>query len=348
MSRYATLVRAIAIVAFSLPTQVLACDVCALANVSAPYKPEAGSWNIAIGEQFTGFDTIRDGTKKIDNTEHQRVESSITQVAAGYDFTDYLSAQAVLPIINRRFSRVFDGQRERGTEAGVGDLTLLARYVPYQHRSEDFTLIPHLFVGVKLPTGNSDKLEEERGEHHHEGEHGGHHAEAKHAGEDHGDEHGGDGDMPMAQSFVHGHDLALGSGSTDVPFGAGLFARYGRAVFEGEFEYCIRTAGSYDYQYADHVLYSAAPGVYLVNDHSMNLALFAELSGENKAKDSGANGMLMTDTARAAVYLGPKLQAAFARGLDTELGVSWPVHYDTSSPQVAATYRIKASLGWRF
>jgi hypothetical protein len=58
--------------------------------------------------------------------------------------------------------------------------------------------------------------------------------------------------------------------------------------------------------------------------------------------------MLMTDTARAAVYLGPKLQAAFARGLDAELGVSWPVHYDTSSPQVAATYRIKASLGWRF
>jgi hypothetical protein len=302
----------------------LACDICSLSNVSTPYKPAAGSLHLGIAEQFTGFDTIRDGTKKVENAEHQRMESSVTQISAGYDLTDSMSAQAILPIINRRYSRSVDGKRERGTEAGVGDLTLLARFVPYQHDTKGLTVIPHLFMGVKLPTGNSDRLKEELSEdHHHEEE-------------------------LMVPSAVHGHDLALGSGSTDVPFGLGLFVRSGRAVFEADFEYCIRTGGSHQYQYADDILFSAAPGVFLVDDQSKNIGLFAELSGENKAKDSGADGELQADTALEALYLGPKLQASFGRNFDTELAVSWPVHYETSAPQIAASYRIQASLGWRF
>jgi hypothetical protein len=289
--------------------------------------------HFGLAEQFTGFDSIRDGGPKIENTEHQHMQSSVTQISAGYDLSDVLSAQLVLPIINRRYARVVDGDKERGTEAGLGDMTLLARYVPYQHASKDLTIISHLFVGVKLPTGNSDRLAEELTEEVMPTE--------KHAGHHHDDE-------PAVANAVHGHDLALGSGSTDVPFGAGLFARLGRLAFEGEFEYCIRTAGSHQYQYADDILFSAAPGVYLLDTHARNLALFAELSGENKSKDSGAGGAIQADTALAALYLGPKLQITEGKSFDAELGVSWPVHYDTSEPQIAASYRIKASVGWRF
>ncbi|NDC37590.1 MAG: hypothetical protein EBZ48_06010, partial [Proteobacteria bacterium] len=193
------------------------------------------------------------------------------------------------------------------------------------------TLIPHVFVGVKLPTGNSSRLKEELPEEGHL---------AKHAGQHH--------DEDSVLGAVHGHDLALGSGSVDVPFGFGLFASIDRVVFEGEFEYCIRTSGSHQYQYADHIIFSAAPGLYLSRGHEQRVALFAELSGENKSKDSGANGMLMTDTALSALYLGPKLQASVGRNLSAELGVSWPVHYETSAPQIAASYRLKAAVAWRF
>lgn len=333
MSYSSPFARAMVLATLITSNTALACDLCALSNARAPYNPSAGALHLGLSEQFTGFDSIRDGTKKVENTEHQRMESSITQVSFGYDISDAVSAQAVLPIINRRYARVVDGERERGTEAGVGDLALLARVVPYQYTSSTLTIVPHFFVGAKLPTGNSDRLQEELVEEHD--------TEPKHADHHHDEER-------MVPSAVHGHDLALGSGSTDVPFGLGLFVRSGRAVFEANFEYCIRTGGSHQYQYADDILFSAAPGVYLVDDQSKNIAIFAELSGENKAKDSGANGVIFADTALEALYLGPKLQASFGRNFDTELAVSWPVHYETSAQQIAASYRLQASLGWRF
>ena len=313
-----------------LSTSVHACDLHALHNSKYARKPVAGTFHLGVSQQFTGYDELRERGRKADNPLQQHMESSITQLFGGYDLTDDLSLQVALPYINRRFARAVDGERQKGTEAGIGDMTISAGYVPFKVDSSDLTLIPQFFIGVKLPTGDSDRLKEEQGEHH-----------SKHAGHHHEEEE-------MVAAAVHGHDLALGSGSTDVPFGFTLYAESGRWLFNGGFQYSIRTGGDHGYQYADDIMFSAAPGYSVVHGNDLKVALSANLTGENKAKDSGPGGEVLSDTALAALYIGPKINADFGRALSATLGVSWPLYFDTSELQVAAKYRLNASANWAF
>lgn len=86
---------------------------------------------------------------------------------------------------------------------------------------------------MKFPTGSSRRLKEEFNEVEIEG-------------------------APL--SGIHGHDLALGSGSYDAVLGAGVFTRYRSAFFQASVQYTVRTTGSYDYRYANDVSFDLGPG----------------------------------------------------------------------------------------
>jgi hypothetical protein len=308
--------------------RVQACDLCAVYSSVSAESPKAGTFPVSIAEQFTGFDRVQEDGHKIDNSDHQHLESSITQIVGVYEAADNFQFQISLPYINRRFSRVNDGVSEKGTEAGIGDLSLLGRMFPYQYSDGQRSLITRVFAGIKLPTGDADRLREEQSE-----------SDLEDTHLRHGDEHHDD-EVPGA---IHGHDLALGSGSVDFPVGAGFFGQWDRYFASSDLQYSIRTEGDHNYHYANDLIWNAGPGAYLVLNDEAQIALRATLSGEYKRNDSGH-----ADTAVNSLFLGPELLATIQGQLLANIALDLPLDIKNSGVQAVPSYRIRAALTYRF
>jgi hypothetical protein len=179
-----------------------------------------------------------------------------------------------------------------------------------------------LLGGIKLPTGDTDRIGEEL----HETE----------EGHDHG-----------TPSGVHGHDLSLGSGSVDGVVGASVFARWERLFFSGLFQYSIRSRGDFDYRYANDAMWNGGPGVFLLLEESHTLALQLIVSGEDKGYDE-LGSKRADDTAITSVFLGPQLNFTWSDKLSAQAGIDLPVLMDNSAVQLVPDWRIRAAVTWRF
>ena len=63
------------------------------------------------------------------NPSGQYEDSSITQLVAGYSFTPRFALQVNVPLVYRSFERPEGFALDRGTEAGLGDISLLGKLV---------------------------------------------------------------------------------------------------------------------------------------------------------------------------------------------------------------------------
>jgi hypothetical protein len=227
-----------------------------------------------------------------------------------------------LPVIVRSFKRVEGGAVETGTVAGIGDMSLIGRFQPYQKYTEHFSFSGHLIGGIKFPTGSTSRLKEELSE-----------------------EEPTDPDAP--QSGIHGHDLTLGSGSVDGVVGGNLYTRWHRFLVTSDLQYALRTTGSIDYRFANDFIWNAAPGAYLFLRHAFTLAAQARLSGEYKGLDSLA-GSPVEDTGITSVFLGPNFLFTWKEHLHAILGADLPLMIHNTALQAVPDYRIRASASWRF
>src|SRR5437867_3266319 len=207
----------------------MACDLCSVYSAMQARGEIDKGFTVGVAEQFTHYGTVQEDGHKVPNDLDQHLDSSISQLFAGYNFTDRFGVQVNVPIIYRSFQRVDDsGGIEHGTESGVGDVSLVANLLAYRKATKKFTFAWTLHGGVKLPTGSSDRLQEEV------------------------DGLSAPPPPPGAlESGIHGHDLALGSGSVDGIVGTGLFARRQRWFLAANAQYSIRTKGDFDYRYAN-------------------------------------------------------------------------------------------------
>lgn len=298
-----------------------ACDLCAAYSAMEAKTAKPGL-NLGVFEQYTHFGTIQVDGRDIGNPADQYLDSSITQFIVGYQVNDKVGLQVNIPYINRSFRRTTpDGAIETGHESGLGDLSLLARYRLYQHLSEDTIFAWDVIGGIKFPTGSSDRLKEELAE----------------------------ADFPpdTPESGVHGHDLALGSGSYDGIVGTALFARWKRLFATGNVQYAIRTSGDLDYRYANDLTWSVKPGGYLWLDHHGSAGLQLALSGETKNVDTFA-GATAPDTGISSVFLGPDLSLTWRENLSAEVGAEIPVMVHNTALQIVPDYKIHAAVTWRF
>jgi hypothetical protein len=334
-------------IVFGATNSASACDLCAIYSSVDVQAAEPNSLKLSIAEQFTVFDKIQDTGAYAPNDDHQRMESSITQFVAEYDFNEKFGVQVVLPYINRSFRRFEGGARERGSESGVGDLTVLGKISPYNYRSGEVNVVWHLFAGIKLPTGDSDRLAEELSESHHEDaghEEVGHdeemvsdhHSEFRHGDEEHG-----------VASAIHGHDLALGSGSYDFPFGGSVLVVADKWLADADFSYTFRTGGDFGYRYDNDFMWRSGVGYYFLSSHTTTLYGKVSLSGEYKGKDE-ASGVRQDDTGIRSLFWGPSIGATFGDSLSAELGGEFPLDINNTGLQAVASYRIKAALTYRF
>lgn len=306
---------------FACAGRAAGCDLCAI-YMAGQARGEIGRGIFAgIAEQFTHMGTVQVDGREVPNPSGQYLDSSISQLFLGYNFSESFGVQFNLPLIYRSFKRPDGaGSIDQGTESGLGDVSLLGTLFPYRYLSENLTFNWSVVGGVKFPTGNSDRISEEL----HEIE-----------------------DPVGPPSGIHGHDLTLGTGSYDGIVGSGIFARWDKAFFSGTLQYAIRTKGDFDYEFANDLTWSAGPGYYVALRHRYTLSVQLLGSGEYKDKDR-FQGEPAEDTAVTSVYLGPQITFTLGINFSAYLGADFPIRIDNSSLQTVPDYRIRGGLNWHF
>jgi hypothetical protein len=262
----------------------------------------------------------QDGVK-VPNDANQSLDSSITQVLLGYNFTERFGVQFNVPLIHRSFRRPESGAIESGTESGVGDVSLTAHAQLFRHETRDTTFAWNVLGGVKFPTGDTRRIAEELNE-----------------------------TEPVPSepvSGIHGHDLTLGSGSWDGVVGTSAFLRWKRCFLAASLQYSIRTRGDYGYEFANDLTWSGGPGVLLALNNSFTLSLQANVSSESKCRDT-FQGAPAEDTGITAVYLGPEIMLTWSGKLSAEFGVDLPVSIDNTALQTVPDWRVRGALTWHF
>lgn len=328
------------------PRPAAACDVCAVYTATEMGESRTG-FRLGVAEQFSFFNTLKQDGEEIDNAADEHVNSSITQLLFGYRVTPRLGLQLNLPVIARQFRRLdHDGNITHGNEDGFGDMSLMGQYLAWSDVRETTTFSVSVLGGVKFPTGNPHRLGEEREEDED--------ATALRVPSVSGirPRHtpappptGGAPAPPV--SGVHGHDLALGSGSFDGIIGASLFWSWQRFFVTAATQFAIRSEGAFDYQFAHDLTWLGGPGLYALLTHRYSVGVQAVLSGETKGKDT-QQGRRLDDTGITALYVGPGFGFTWGTSLAADVTLDLPAIQDNTSVQIVPNYRLRGGLTWRF
>ena len=295
---------------------------------------------VAIGEQFTYFNTVQIDGREVPNETDQYLASSITQIVAGYAFNARFALQLNVPLIYRSFERPEGFAIDRGTESGLGDVSLILRSVLFHYTAgggrevrfepgnkspvmidhePDFTASIVLLTGLKFPTGDTDRIKEEFEE----------------------------VEIPGApESGIHGHDLTLGTGSYDGIFGGQGSLRYKNFFFQADLQFTLRGDGLHQYHFANDLAWSGGPGYYFVRNPHTIVGLQFVVSGEHKDVDR-FRGKEAEDTGITSVSIGPRVVASLGK-ISAEVGVDLPVSIDNTALQVVPDYRIRGGIAIRF
>lgn len=303
----------------ALPGTASACDLCAIYRGTEAKESRPG-FHVGVFEQFTHFGTLQEDGEEVANDAGQYMDSSITQVIAGYQFNQTAGVQVNVPFISRRYKRPDGFATDTGTVSGTGDMSLTGSYRVIDTLTPESFFYCTLIGGVKFPTGSSLRIKEELNE---------------------------DAPPPgVPESGVHGHDLALGSGSWDGIIGASAMYSRERLFATASVQYAIRSQGDFQYTYADDLAWSVKPGAFLYVSHEATAAIQFSLSGETKGKDEFA-GETAPDTAITSVFAGPELSFTWKETISADFEAEFPLVNDNSALQIVPDYKIKGALVWR-
>ncbi len=323
--------------------RVSACDLCAC-YMPGPESAVAAVSNgvnffTAVSENYSRFGSLRDNGVKVPNPTGQYENSFNTQFVVGASFwDDKLSLQLTLPWLYRSFRRPEGFAIDQGHESGIGDMSLLANYRLFawgegaheittgDGKKAVTTVAPespwsggfHVFAGMKLPTGNPDRIAEEFSE----------------------------VDVPGApESGIHGHDLALGTGSFDGIFGAQFFTRYKSLFLEADGQFTWRGVGS-----SAIAMPMTSPGMPVLAFTCGATATAAwpwRRRSPVNTKARTPSRASRRDTGITAVYFGPRVMANFGH-FSADVGADWPIVINNTSFQAVVDYRLHAAVSYHF
>ena len=284
------------------------CDLCSIYSATEAQNGGQGIFG-GVAEQFTEFGTLQtDGHRTAGNGEY--LDSSISQIYAGYNFNQTVGVQFNLPVIYRAYG----DKAMRADEAGIGDASLTGNLRLFKQSFGDFTFVWTALGGIKFPTGDSAPLAAP------------------------------DDSLPAG---LGGHDLALGSGSFDGLVGTGFSARWKRLFLAGQMQYGLRTRGDFQHRYANDWSWSGSLGYDVVLQDDYSLALEFTTSGESKGKDTFA-GAPDEDSSETIVYAGPEISVTWRENLSAHAGADLPLSRANSGEQLLPDYRLHAAVTWRF
>ena len=344
-------------------SELFACDICGIPNQASPTQQlfDTG-WTFNLNQQYASLGTGLNDKSVLDNLADQSLTSSTTQISFGYNFSQGIGVQLMVPYLNRSYLRTFQNRLDSGTVSGIGDAVLSARLSPISDFDRDSTLLWNIQLGVKLPTGNPARLGEELDHlksesvasssgaaHNHDHQKLANllHAEHEHEEEHHQDAKEITTSVPqLPESLVGGHDLTLGSGSVDGLIGTSLFWSSKSFFLNTGAQFFARTRGAYGYQFGNSFQWNLSPGVFLVRDDDLQLGLQFNLSGEHKNQDN-LYGTVIDHTGAAYTFMGPQIFASSGEGLNALAGFDLPVSRQTTGSTLVPDYRFRLQLNWK-
>lgn len=318
-----------------LPVFASACDLCSVYNSPSPRDRPTTGFLLTLSQQYVPFNTLQNQGEEVSRLpffEDAYLDNYISHLVPGYNFTPQLGVSVNVPLIHRDFRRTQAtplGQLidEKGTETGLGDVSLIGRWTAFERRKKDRDVVVNLLAGVKIPTGDTDRLEAERDE-------------EKRYLQLFGPRHA------HAVGGVHQHDLTLGSGSLDGIFGLTANTRWKRLFFNAQFQYYLRTK-AIDYEFGDLHIISGGPGVYLWRDEKCILSVQANAFYEDQDSDR-AFEQINEQTGMRSWYIGPLVGFSWGKHFSANGGVDIPLDIDNRGIMSVPEYRVHGGVSWRF
>ncbi|HEY8241762.1 MAG TPA: hypothetical protein VIH35_09960 [Kiritimatiellia bacterium] len=289
-----------------------ACDVCAT-YIALADREAVGKTSVNVFEQYSKIDAPRSGGDEF--------EVYHTQISVGHRLNGRWAVQAGLPWLDKELNNE--------TEEGIGDATLVGVFRAYERKKEANVLLLDVYAGLKLPTGNTDPLEEERDAAIEAKEH-----------EEHGHEEGNG-------EHADSHHLALGSGSYDGIFGVSALAKAGRWLGLADVQYRLATEGDFDFEYGDAINARLGAQYYALLEDAQTLAVGVDATGDWRDENE-VLGETQEDSDVNAIYVGPGL--AYTYGGAFRAAFAWDIAVDGENEGLhgAADKRWRANVSWLF
>jgi len=309
------------------------CDLCAVYNTDAARGELGQGFSFTLSEQFIPCGTVQLNGNELPPSvlDQNFVDSSMTHIVPTWNFSDRFGISANLPLIHRRFDRFqltpSGVVADSGTESGIGDLSLIARYNLLRQVKGSSSLTVNLLAGVKFPTGDPSRVEEEV-------------ELTRQLDLIYGPGH------QHAVSGVHLRDLTLGSGSYDGVFGITGSVGRKRLFFNAQFQYYLRTE-ALDYEFGDELMISGGPGVFVFLEDNFTLSVQA-LAVYDWMKPDNVLGRQNLNTGMTAVYIGPQIVLTIGQYFSANLGVDIPLNIENDGLQNVPDYRFHAGASVSF
>ncbi|MBI5407718.1 MAG: transporter [Nitrospirae bacterium] len=134
-----------------------ACEYCLLTQGLSPLQTSTGI-GIRIDERYTVLNSMYQGTDKVDNPGNKETFLT-TQFTGFYAINPDLAVLVVLPYVRKTMKEWDEGMGMfmEGKAIGLGDISLMGRYIFYKRHELASTTLFAGQVGIKLPTGATDK-----------------------------------------------------------------------------------------------------------------------------------------------------------------------------------------------
>ena len=318
------------------------CDLCAVYRASDANGASTSGFVFSLAEQYIPYRTVQFESKKVSPALRDHLDSFTTHFVLGYNLTPRVGLSLNIPLTHLEFKRTDFRYSsggpptfftEEGSETGVGDVSLIGRATLFQKSEMDYSIQINLLGGIKLPTGDSDRLAEEMDQ-----------TRIYSAILPPNTPHD-----PLGHSIaaVHPHSIALGSGSVDGIMGITVNTRWKRIFLNGQAQYYLRTEGRSDFKYGDELMLSGGPGVFVLLDKSGSLSLQANILYDQMGRDE-LGGVTSYRTGSTAWYLGPILNTTWGDRFTVNVGIELPLQIKNGGYQAVPDYRLHGGASWRF
>ena len=325
-----------------MPKSSKGCELCAIYSATDAHGGTRSGWLLSVTEQYIYSSTLEfEGEPFSDASflEDSYLHNSVTHIVPGYNFSPSFGISLNVPIVYRQFNRheiryvpagatyVSRIRNEEGSEFGLGDAALVARWTPLQKTEMNWSARMNLLAGVKFPTGDTDRLEDEL-------------EQAKRALIALGPQH----DHVVLP--IHQSELSAGSGSFDGVFGTTVNLRYSRFFLNNQVQFYLRTEAN-DYKFGDDFIVSGGPGAYVLLHDDYTFSAQLNVFYEDKGRDE-VLGRKSNSSGTTIIYLGPLITLTWGDRFSAYGGAEFPIDTYNHGLQLLPDYRIRAGVTWQF
>ncbi len=122
-----------------------------MSNTIGLPSADGGTLQINVNYDWNNLETLKVGDEKLDDATRQR-ETHALLVELGYSFSKKFSLDLFLPFIRQDRTITTRATPDKESTEGIGDIVILPKYEVNDHLT--------VGVGIKLPTGRADFLNE--------------------------------------------------------------------------------------------------------------------------------------------------------------------------------------------